>query len=417
MKAKSIKLQNFRNYKSCVVDFQPGKNIVIGDNAQGKTNLLEAADLFSTARSSRASEDRELVLWGATQARAEMHFETGNYDGVLQIDWTLKEPSSPGGSGRCQKTIKVNGVTQSSVKGLLGRIITVSFSSNDMRILRSGPKHRRDWLDDIAVRLKPSFHDTISSYAKTVMQRNKLLKRLAEKGRLGVEEQDELLVWDRQLAKYGTYLIKARLKLLEKLLPIAEEHQSQLSSAKEKLSIDYAFRAQEEATESGSSSSDEEQQDANDLPLKSMEELQLMENVELAHLLLKLMKDRRWLELRRKQSLVGPHRDNLIFKINGASAVAYASQGQQRSIVLSLKMAELRMVSEHIGEAPILLLDDVLAELDEKRAALLLSAVTGDMQTIMSTTHLSAIEESWLAGAQIMTVAAGELRTPDPLIK
>lgn len=415
MKAKSIKLQNFRNYKSCIVDFHPGKNIVIGDNAQGKTNLLEAVDLFSTGKSSRATEDRELVLWGNTQARAELHFESKNYDGTLQIDWTLKEASAPGSGGRCQKAIKVNGVSQSSVKGLLGRIITVSFSANDMRILRSGPKHRRDWLDDIAVRLKPAFHDSISGYAKSVLQRNKLLKTLAERGRLSTSDQDELLVWDKQLAKYGTYIIKARLKLLDMLLPIAEEHQAQLSKSSEKLSIDYAFRAQEEAAESSSSAGDEDSQDAKDLPLRSMEELQAMENVELAQLLLKLMKERRWLELRRRQSLVGPHRDNLIFKINGASAVAFASQGQQRSIVLSLKMAELKMVSEQIGEPPILLLDDVLAELDEKRAALLLSAVTGDMQTIMSTTHLSAIDESWLSGAQIMTVEAGELKTPQKL--
>jgi DNA replication and repair protein RecF len=127
----------------------------------------------------------------------------------------------------------------------------------------------------------------------------------------------------------------------------------------------------------------------------------------LEKILLKLMKERRWLELRRRQTMVGPHRDNLIFKLNGASALAFASQGQQRSIVLALKLAELKRVGDHIDEAPVLLLDDVLSELDEKRAALLLSVVTEDMQTVMSTTHLTSIEQSWLHDALIMTVHGG----------
>ena len=131
MKAKSLKLKNFRNYVATTLDLEPGKNIIIGENAQGKTNLLEAVDIFSTGKSSRASEDRELVLWGTNQARSELIYETSSYDGTLSIDWSLKELSAPGAGGRCQKTIKVNGVTQSSVKGLLGRLVTVSFSSED----------------------------------------------------------------------------------------------------------------------------------------------------------------------------------------------------------------------------------------------------------------------------------------------
>ncbi len=180
MHVKSIKLKGFRNYKVADIAFQAGKNIVIGDNAQGKTNLLEAVDLLSTGKSARAADDKELVGWGATQARLELIYTTRDYDETLSIDWTLKEPSAPGALGRCQKTIKVNGVSQQSVKGLMGRLVTVSFASTDMKILRGGPKFRRDWLDSIAVRLKPSFHDSSTSYAKSVMQRNKLLKTLAE---------------------------------------------------------------------------------------------------------------------------------------------------------------------------------------------------------------------------------------------
>ncbi len=406
MQVKSIKVRNFRNYKDSYIEFQPGKNIVIGDNAQGKTNLLEAVDILSTGKSGRASDDKELVRWGAQQGSVELIYKARSYDETLYMEWALKEPSAPGVGGRCQKTIKVNGVTQQSVKGLLGRLITVSFSSSDMKILRGGPKFRRDWLDNISVRLKPTFHDVLSSYAKSLMQRNKLLKTLSEKGKLTVADQDELLVWDKQVARFGTQIIKMRLKVLSELLPIAESHQSSLSNSSEKLSIDYAFRAQEEVTDSNLQE-DDGAEAAVDTPVKSMEELQSIDDSELEKILLKLMKERRWLELRRRQTMVGPHRDNLIFKLNGASALAFASQGQQRSIVLALKLAELKRVGDHIDEAPVLLLDDVLSELDEKRAALLLSVVTEDMQTVMSTTHLTSIEQSWLHDALIMTVHGG----------
>lgn len=407
MRVKSLKLRNFRNYAACEIEFRQGKNIVIGDNAQGKTNLLEAVDYLSTGKSARASDDKELVFWGAQSAGLELLYESRNYSQTLSVDIALKEVSRPGLSGRCQKQFKVNGVAQQGVKGLLGHLITVSFSADDLKILRGGPKYRRDWLDNLALRLKPTFHDTLSSYAKSLLQRNKLLKSLSEKGRLSVVDQDELSVWDKQVAKFGTYIIKMRLKMLADLLPIAEVHQSSLSRASEKLSIDYVFRAQEESGDSGAA--DDDAVDNPETPVKSMEELEKMEDLELARFLLKLMKERRFLELRRRQSLVGPHRDNLVFKLNGASASSFASQGQQRSVVLSLKLAELNRVEEHIGESPVLLLDDVLAELDEKRAALLLSCVTSGMQTIISTTHLTAIEPGWLEDAHVMNIKRGAL--------
>ncbi len=412
MQVKSIKITNFRNYKTEALDFHRGKNIVIGDNAQGKTNLLEAVDLLSSGKSSRAADDKELIGWGSAHAGLELVYESRGYDEILSLEWLLKEPSVPGIGGRCQKIIKVNGVSQQSVKGLLGRLITVSFASTDLKILRGGPKFRRDWLDNIAMRLKPSFHDSISSYSKSLLQRNKLLKTLSEKGKLTVSDQDELLVWDKQLAKYGTHIIKMRLKILSELLPIAELHQSALSGASERLSIDYAFRAQEESSSDGASHEDDHGEGVHDAPIKSMDELQLIDEAELAQLLLKLMKERRWIELRRRQSLVGPHRDNLIFKLNGASAVNFASQGQQRSIVLALKLAELARVEEHLGETPVLLLDDVLSELDEKRAALLLSVVTKEMQTIMSTTHITSVDPGWLADGRVHTVRAGAVSSP-----
>lgn len=419
MQVKHLRLKNFRNYKESFVEFQAGKNIVIGENAQGKTNLLEAVELAGSGKSSRASEERELMGWGESKAQIEIEFSVPAWQDSqsISLEWQLKEGSSnsrfdnaaasPSSAKkwRCQKLIKVNGLVQSSIKGLLGHLLTVSFASSDLKILRGGPKYRRDWLDSISLRLQPAFHDVLSAYAKSLAQRNRLLKTLAEKGRLAVADQDELLVWDKQLAKYGTLIIKQRLKLLGQVLPLAEEKQSMLSGQKEKLSIDYAFKARQENQDSF----DDDDESESYPECKSMEELESVSREELAVFLLKLMKERRYIELRRRQSLIGPHRDNLIFKLNGADAVAFASQGQQRSIVLSLKLAELKKIQDDLGQTPILLLDDVLAELDEKRAALLLAGVTEGMQTILSTTHLSGIGASWLENARIMTVHQGEL--------
>lgn len=423
MYAKELAISNFRNYKEAALTFSRGKNIIIGENAQGKTNLIEAIDLLSSGKSSRAGEERELVRWGSSQASIKLEYHARCYDESLSMDWKMKSPSAPNAvaQSRAQKTMFVNGVQQQSVKGILGRLLTVSFSAEDLNLLRGGPKYRRDWLDNLAIRLHPSFHDVTSSYAKSVMQRNKLLKTLAERGRLSVSDQDELLVWDKQLARFGTLIIKMRLDLLASLLPIAESEQAHLSRSQERLSIDYAFRAQETAAQSGSSDEDGDEEESSNISergpsseVKSMNDVRSMENVELAKYMMKLMKERRWLELRRKQSLVGPHRDNLIFKLNDADAASFASQGQQRSIVLSLKLAELRRIQDEINEPPILLLDDVLAELDERRAQLLLSTVGDQMQTIMSTTHLSGIDSAWLNDAKIMTVHAGALREDCP---
>ena len=422
MYAKELVISNFRNYKQAAMAFGRGKNIIIGENAQGKTNLIEAIDLLSSGKSSRAGEERELVLWGTANASIKLDYHARGYDESLSMHWKMKVASAPTAvaNGRAQKNMFVNGVQQQSVKGILGRLLTVSFSAEDLNLLRGGPKFRREWLDNLAIRLHPSFHDVTSSYSKSVMQRNKLLKTLAEKGRLSVSDQDELLVWDKQLARFGTQIIKMRLDLLARLLPIAESEQAHLSSDKEQLSIDYAFRAQERTSsaptdeEDEDAGSDADESEVKSSEVKSMTDVRSMENVELARYLMKLMKERRWLELRRKQSLVGPHRDNLIFKLNGADAASFASQGQQRSIVLSLKLAELRRIQDEINEPPILLLDDVLAELDEKRAQLLLSAVGDQMQTIMSTTHLSGINSSWLQDAKVMTVRAGSLTEDCP---
>ena len=405
MHVQLLKLRNFRNYQTAAVQLCGGRNIVIGENARGKTNLLEAIEICSTGKSYRAEKDFELILRGQSSASIEVAFRAGSYDESIAIEFTAGAAQSKSGEAKVRKVIKVNGVVQTSVKGLLGKLPVVSFKSADLNLLRSGPRFRRDWIDSIAVRLRPAFHDTLGNLAKALAQRNRLLRIIFEQGRLTDDLHEQLYVWDKQLAKYGTLVIKERLRVLAQLLPLAEEYQAVLSRRHEKLSINYSFAAGEPVEHDGADSSTEQDFSRGDVqPASSIAQ---MEDVELARLLLQLMKAKRSEEIRRKASLVGPHRDDLLFQLNDFDAVSYASQGQQRSLVLALKLAELKLVTNRINDSPILLLDDVLAELDVNRQALLMSAVDDNMQTIVTTTGLSGFGREWLEGARILSVEAG----------
>lgn len=411
MKVTRIKLDNFRNYEGASIEFSSGKNIIIGENAQGKSNLLEAVELCASGRSSRAEQDLDFIRWGSGSCRLDLAFTSNNDEESIGIEIAQKKTANTSfltGAGKAQKTIKVNGVNQASIRGLLGRIPVVSFKAGDLNLLRGGPKFRREWLDGIGVKLKPSYYETLSNYSKTIAQRNRLLKTLSEKVRLTMQDQDELLVWDKQLARFGTAMIKMRLKVLSDLLPLAQELQSHLSRADELLCIDYVMRTKEA---SGQEYKDNEADGSSEegSVARSLADLNSLPEIELARILVRLLKQLRGEELRRRQSLVGPHRDDLHFRLNGANAIAFASQGQQRSIVLALKMAELKHFSSATSQTPILLLDDVLAELDTFRQALLLSAIKDDMQTIITTTHLSGFDPKWLQGAKIMTVESGKV--------
>ncbi len=277
---------------------------------------------------------------------------------------------------------------------------------DDLNLLRGGPKYRRDWIDGVILRIRPTFLDVLSSYAKVISQRNRLLKNIFESKRVTVTDQDQLLAWDKQLARFGSQIIKERMRVLSELLPRAQENQSHLSGRRESLKADYYFKAPE---------SKEEESDIGDTvvpvaaPASSMTSLLAADENEIAHTLMRLLKERRREEIARKQSLIGPHRDDISLALNDSSAVTFASQGQQRSLVLSLKLAELERLTESCGESPVLLLDDVMAELDAGRQRLLMSAVGDNTQTIITTTHLAGFEPTWLEGATIYRVATGTI--------
>ncbi|MBK8221241.1 MAG: DNA replication/repair protein RecF [Candidatus Obscuribacter sp.] len=385
-----LTVKNFRNYQDASLSLHPVRNLLIGDNAQGKTNLLEAIELLCNIKSGRATSDRDLILAGAESTLIEITYVCQGIEETVSLILSLKP--------RLSRVLKVNGMKVSrSELGGLSRLTAVSFSTRDLALVRGGPKERRDWLDQVLVKLRPGFAEVVSQYEKIVQQRNKLLRLCFERGQ--APDEEEIKVWDIQLARVGARLVKARAAVLEKLLPQAEANLTRVSGLKERLSAVYLFRVKQRDVE------EDGEQDAN----LSLAELLAMKEEDLAKRIYLNLKDRRAEEVVRKQTLTGPHRDDIVFAINDFAAHAFASQGQQRSLVLALKLAELKLVEEALSEPPLLLLDDVLAELDLSRQGMLMELVKADMQTLITTTHLDGFRPDWLVGAQITRVEAGVL--------
>lgn len=358
MLLKHIELANFRNYSELSLDFNKRRVIFIGENAQGKTNLLEAISILSWGRSPFGSKDEELVNFDSQQAiiRSIVEREVG----PMSVDLLFQR------SGR--RSIKVNGLFQKKLSDLLGKVLVVLFTCQDIQMIKGSPAGRRDFLDSILMKLSSSYYPLIHQYEKVLAQRNHALRQLQE-GLGGVD----LEVWNIQLVTLAKEVNKRRREFLKEFEPIAQKWQSSLSEGKEDLVIHLE-----------SSFNDDEDY-------------------------LAQLESCRPKEIARGASMLGPHRDDLTVMLNGHEAKSYASQGQQRSIVLSLKLAELEIMTKRTGESPILLLDDVLAELDVKRQNRLLESIEDGVQAFVTTTHLSDFSAGWIEGAQILSVRQGKV--------
>lgn len=423
MRVKRIVLQNFRNYEDSAIDLNWQRNIILGENAQGKSNFLEAIELLANGYSDRARQDVDLIRTDCQTMRVEVICESGGSDHSLAFSLkknTITNESPSGKLKQVEKKVELNGLSSSLAKKLRGRLVTVSFKSEDLNLLRGTPKFRRDWLDRIIVSFSSSYRDTTSRYLKVLVQRNRLLKILAEKGKITGSDRDELKAWDEQAAQYGSTIIKHRLDTLKLLLPKAADHQAFISGRNEVLSIKYNFkkRQSEDVLDDDFAISHPRNADSgiDVIDIKPDPELNLKEpdrkvagERSFISALQNSYEKSRYEEISRGQTLFGPHRDDINFLINGMDATAFASQGQQRSLVLSLKLAELKLISEKLEEPPVLLLDDVLAELDLTRQKLLMSLIQDNMQTIISTTHLNNFHEQWLPNALFINVQAGKL--------
>lgn len=369
MYLRLLHLHSFRNYQDIRIRFEAPKTILVGDNAQGKTNLLEAVEVLATLNSRRCSRDSDLIQ--TQQDHGSILAEVDRLGIAHELRIQLRR------NGR--RTLQINGQTLTRQIDFLGQLNAVVFSSLDLELVRGGPECRRDWLDEVLIQLEPVYAHLLQSYRRILKQRNALLKQRRNQ----IERVDpiEMAVWNSELASAGSRLIRRRARMMERLSPLANQWHQSISGGQETLTLVY----------------------------QSQVELAQADPATVQARLLEVMENKASAELSLGSSLVGPHRDDLVMTINQTPARTYGSQGQQRTLVLALKLAELQLVEQVIGYPPVLLLDDVLAELDLHRQDQLLEAIQDRVQTLVTTTHVGSFANRWLASAQILKVRAGQL--------
>ncbi|MBE5823197.1 MAG: DNA replication/repair protein RecF [Butyrivibrio sp.] len=339
---KSLELADFRNYDNLKIDFSSGTNILYGDNAQGKTNILEAIYVSATTKSHKGSKDKEIIGFGKEEAHIRTILEKDGAE--YRVDMHLR--------GNRSKGIAIDGQKIKRASDLIGMLNVVFFSPEDLSIIKNGPSERRRFMDMELCQLDQIYLNSLSKYNKLVVERNKVLKDLFEH-----PENSVLLdVQDKQLCEYGSIIIKAREKFITELNEIIRPIHEKLTGGKELLSVYYE------------------------------------PNVEQADLEKKLSSSRKK-DIYAKQTTVGPHKDDFSFIVkkseedDGIDIRKYGSQGQQRTASLSLKLSEIEIVKKSKKENPVLLLDDVLSELDSNRQNYLLNTI-GNIQTIITCTGL-----------------------------
>ena len=344
---EGIKLINFRNYNNLSVLFNPNINIMIGRNAQGKTNLLEAIYICSTGRSFRTSRDREIIKFEKGEAYVGANLKVGELEKWTEIKLHREK----------SKRIKVNKIELKSYKELNTGLKVVVFSPEDLKLIKEGPNLRRSYLDSSISQLKPLYYYNLNRYYKILIQRNNLLKSIRYKSNL----PDLIEVFDIQMARFGSLIILERESYINRLLIEAKINHSVITKNMENLDIQY---------------------------LRSIEDGSSL--IEIETCFLKILKESRKKDIETGTTNKGPHRDDFAISINGKDSKTYASQGQQRSIVLTLKLSEVEMIKKETGYNPILLLDDVYSELEEERR-IYLSKLFSKMQTFITLTDAVGI--------------------------
>ena len=333
----SLKLKNYRNYELLDLNFDPKTNILYGDNAQGKTNILEALYLSGTTKSHRGTKDRDIIRFGCDESHLETVVEKKG--SCFQIDMHLKKNSPKG--------IAIDKIPIRKASELFGIVHFVFFSPEDLNIIKEGPAGRRRFIDLELSQLDRIYLNNLSSYNRVINQRNSLLKEIYDKDNL----IDTLEIWDMQLVEYGTRVLERRKQFIEQVNEIISDMHYKLTGGKEKISLIY-----EDSTGNMS-----------------------LENV---------LKKNRERDIRMKSTSAGPHRDDVCFVTDkGLDIRKFGSQGQQRTAALSLKLSEIELVKQVIHDTPILLLDDVLSELDKHRQNYLLDSIH-NIQTIITCTGL-----------------------------
>ena len=356
---QTAELKDFRNYETLSLAFSEGINIFCGPNAAGKTNILEALYVGCTSKSHRSAKDRELIRFGCQESHLKLNLVKKEIP--HRIDMHIKKNRSKG--------IALDGFPIRRASELFGAANVVFFSPEDLSIIKNGPSERRRFLDVELCQLYSLYTHDLSSYNRTMLQKNRFLKELSfHNGDISM-----LDVYNEQLVKYGSGIIRLRRSFLEHLNDLIREIHQGLTSGKEELSLSYECNVEEEEFAS-------------------------------------VLENRKNAEMRQMMCLCGPHHDDIRFTVNGVDIRHYGSQGQQRTAALSMKLAEIRLVEQVAGDRPVLMLDDVLSELDRNRQTALLDSV-GNIQTMLSCTGLDDFVNNRFHIDKIFYVNDGKVET------
>ncbi|MDP9424889.1 MAG: DNA replication/repair protein RecF [Actinomycetota bacterium] len=367
---RAVRLVNFRNYADATALFSPGLNIVVGDNAQGKTNLLEAISFATMGSSPRTPNDSEVVRWGADFARTEMRV---SLDQDPTDDPSEERKVAVGYAPGQKKRLTVDGAPASSLAtyaaGGTG-VRAVTFFPDDIGIVKGAPADRREFLDGLLSSLRPSYARAVAEYAKAVQQRNQLLRRIRD----GFSSERTLSTWDRKVMDLGTEVLKGREAAAEPLTTLFGSAVRALYGP-EKAALKYSYSA----------------------PLDGYAEA---------------LSEARGADIERGTTSVGPHRDDFAVLFGEVSMTTYGSQGQQRLSTLALKFAAREYLRRETGQDPVLLFDDVMSELDEERRGYLSGYFLGSTQAIITTTNLEYFDEEVLERARVIRISGGTLSRP-----
>jgi DNA replication and repair protein RecF len=354
---RRLQLRNHRNYAHLDLSMEPGVNVFMGANGQGKTNLLESVAMLALSSSPRARRDVEVVGPVAAASRIEAEVESSGRRMELTISLNVE-------GERAHRTIEVDGARRRAFD-LPGHFRVTLFWPDDLGLIKAGPEQRRRFLNQLLVQVQPGYARALSGLRRILEQRNSLLKRVAA----GEETADMLEVWNDELVRTGSEVAGARSAAVRELAPVAARCQAEIGAG-ERLEIDY---------------------------LGPPEDLAAAVHNSLAE------------DLRRGATSVGPHRDDLRIRLDGQDARGYASQGQQRTAVVSLKLAEAELVTRRSGERPVLLLDDVLSELDLERRVALLRHVGSGGQVVITSVDAGPFPPELIAAAKVWQVHAGQV--------
>lgn len=368
MRVNCLQLQNFRNYESFEQPFNKQVIIFRGANAQGKTNVLEALYMLALAKSHRTSRDRDCIRWESSFSviKAEIERRDGRHRLQVQL------------SGKGKK-VKRNGLEQRRLSDYIGTLNAVMFAPEDLAIVKGKPEVRRRFLDMGISQVNPTYLYHLSRYYKVLSQRNQLLKDLWRQPSL----LTLLDVLNEQLVTAGTQVMLKRSQFIHKIEAWAQTIQAKLTNEQEQLQLTYRT---------------------------FISDIAECEEAAIAAQYREQLEQRAHQEQERGTTMIGPHRDDMMFAVNGVNVQAYGSQGQQRTTALALKLAEIELICQEVGEYPILLLDDVLSELDETRQTHLIQSIQEKVQTFLTTTSTEGIHQDTLAAATVYDVEQGKVR-------